>query len=162
MIPLNFTAIQEFLVEKDVPSELQKETNQLVLNLLIAQKECPLFIRIYEGNEMVQLLAFLPLQFKPNTVNDMARLLGFLNKELDVPGFGLDEDVGVVFFRAMIPVKEKLLEPTFLLGFLNAVQMACETFTPVIAAVAEGNRSFADIVKKAKEQRRNAAPQPPA
>jgi hypothetical protein len=152
MLPLNFTEIQKFLAEKNVPTEFQQETDQLILKLMIAQKEFPLFIRIYDGGEMVQLLAFIPFQYKPETSNDMARLVCLLNKELDVPGFGMDEDALVVFFRAMIPVTDKLLESTFLLGFLNAVQLACQTFTPVIATVGAGNTTFAEVLKKAKEQ----------
>lgn len=157
MIPVNFDAIQEFLKEKNVNSEMQKETNQLVIKLTLAQKEFPLFIRIYEGSEMVQLLAFLPIQIKPAAMAGTARLLNFLNKELDIPGFGMDEDVEVVFFRAMIPVKDKQLETVFLMGFLNAVQLACHTFVQVIAAVASGSTSFADVVKMAKERKKTTA-----
>lgn len=153
MIPLNFPAIQEFLKEKGVESEMQKETNQLVIKLKLAQREFPLFIRIYDGNEMLQLLAFLPVQIKPAAIAGTARLLNFLNKELDIPGFGMDEDAGVAFFRAMIPVKNAELEPLFLMGFLNAVQIACHTFAGVVASVASGSSMYSDVVKLIKERK---------
>lgn len=160
MIPINYSDIQKFLKEKGITSELQPETKQLVIKLKIAETEFPLFIRIYEGDEIVQLLAFLPIQIKPAAMAGTARLLHFLNKELDVPGFGMDEDAAVAFYRAMVPVKDRQLETAFLMGFLNAVQLACQTFIPVIAAVANGQTTYADVIKKAKEGKQAPQPQP--
>jgi hypothetical protein len=151
MIPLNLNKIQEYLKTKEINAEYQKETDQLYIVFKITEQEFPLFIRIFEGEELLQLLAFLPCNTKKGTINDTGRLLHLLNKELDTPGFGMDESSSVVFYRLMIPIYNKEVTPIFLDAYLNAVQVVCKTFASVIAAVAYGATTFEDVIAKAKE-----------
>jgi len=152
MIPLKLDQLQKHLKKNQIESQFQKETDQLCILLKIAEREFPLFIRIFDNNELVQLLAFLPCNFKEETVQDTARLLHLLNKELDIPGFGMDENVAVVFYRCMIPAQNKEISEPIFDAFLNAVQVVCKSFAAVIAAVAYGAVSFEDVVKQSKEQ----------
>ena len=152
MIPLELDKIQNHLRSQKIEVELQKETNQLCILLKIAEREFPLFIRAYEGGELLQLLAFLPCNTKEATVADTARLLHLLNKEIDVPGFGMDEEPEVVFYRCMIPVRDKQIDEKILDSYMNATQVVCQSFAPVIAAVAYGAITFDDVIKKSKEQ----------
>jgi len=151
MIPLDLTKIKSYLSTKGIESEIQKETDQLCILLKIAEREFPLFIRIYEGGELVQLLAFLPCNTKTETLGDTARLLHLLNKEIDTPGFGMDENSLVVFYRCMIPVKEKKIDDKLFDAYLNATQVVCQSFAPVVAAVAYGGITFDEVLKKSKE-----------
>lgn len=151
MIPLDLNKINEHLHKQGIQGELQKETNQLCVLFKIAEREFPLFFRIYDGEEMLQLLAFLPCNTKPETYADTARLLHMLNKEIDLPGFGMDEQQDVVFYRLMMPVKDKKIDPNFLNAYVNAAQVVCQSFATVIAAVAYGGISFEDMLKRAKE-----------
>lgn len=152
MIPLTLDKLQKYIKSKDIQVELQKETNQLCILLKISEREFPLFIRLFEGNELIQLIAFLPCNTKPATVSDTSRLLHLLNKEIDVPGFGLDENNAVVFYRCMIPVKDNQVDEVIFDAFLNAVQVACKAFAAVIAAVAYGAVTFEEVLKKSQEQ----------
>jgi hypothetical protein len=151
MIPLDLKKISEYLDTKGIKAELQKETNQLCILFKIAEREYPLFIRIYEGGELLQLLAFLPCNTKPATHGDTARLLHLLNKEIDTPGFGMDENSEVVFYRCMIPVKDKKLDQNQLNAYVNATQIVCQSFAAVIAGVAFGAVTFDEVLKKSKE-----------
>lgn len=152
MIPLDLNTIRKHLKSQGIEAELQKETGQLCILLKIADREYPLFIRIYEGGDLLQLLAFLPCNTKPETVADTARLLHLLNKEIDTPGFGMDEDPHVVFYRCMIPVKDKQIDGNIFDSYINATQIVCQSFAPVVAAVAYGAVTFEDVLKKSKEQ----------
>lgn len=152
MIPLDLNKIQQHLRSQNIEVELQQETNQLCILLKVADREYPLFIRAYEGGELLQLLAFLPCNTKDSTVGDTARLLHLLNKEIDLPGFGMDEEPHVVFYRVMIPVKDKQLDEKILDSYMNATQVVCQSFASVIAAVAYGAITFDDVLKKSKEQ----------
>lgn len=152
MIPLDLNKISEHLDSQGIKAEFQKETNQLCVLFKIADREYPLFIRIYEGGELLQLLAFLPCNTKPATHADTARLLHLLNKEIDTPGFGMDENSESVFYRCMIPVKDKKLDESQLNAYVNAIQVVCQSFAPVIAGVAYGAVKFDEVMKKAQEQ----------
>ena len=152
MIPLDLYKISAHLRSQEIESEIQKETNQICILLKVADREYPLFIRIYEGGELLQLLAFLPCNTKSETRADTARLLHLLNKEIDIPGFGMDEDSEVVFYRCMIPAKDKQLDKKIFDAFINATQVVCQSFAAVIAGVAYGAVTFDEVLKKSKEQ----------
>jgi hypothetical protein len=151
MIPLDLENILKHLKKNAIEAQLQKDTNQISIVFKIAERDFPVFIRIYDGQELVQLLAFLPCSTKQNTIADTARLLHLLNKELDVPGFGMDESASVVFYRCIIPAKNKQFDKDLFDAFLNAVQVVCRSFAPVIAAVAYGGVSFEEVLKKSLE-----------
>lgn len=152
MIPLDLNKIREHLHSQGIEAELQKESNQLCIICKTGDREYPLFIRIYEGGELLQLLAFLPCKTKPETCADTARLLHLLNKEIDIPGFGMDESSEVVFYRCMIPVKEKMVDEALMNSYLSVIQVVCQSFAPVVAGIAYGAATFDEVVKKTKEQ----------
>jgi hypothetical protein len=152
MINLKLDAILEYLTKKGVPAQLQDETNQIIIIFKIGDREFPLFIRIFEGGELLQLLAFIPCNMKKSTFADTGRLLHLLNKELDIPGFGQDEDTAVVFYRCMLPIQNQQLDEAVFDAYLNSIQLVCKSFSPVIAAVAYGSSTFEEILQKAREQ----------
>lgn len=151
MLKLDIHQIQKHLKEKSISAELQKETNQLVIVLKIAEREFPLFIRIFEGGELLQLLAFLPCTIIPKALGDTARLLHLLNKEIDVPGFGMDETASLAFYRCMIPAKDQQIDEGIFDALLNAAQVVCTSFAAVVAAVALGTITFDEVLKQSKE-----------
>lgn len=150
MIPLELNKIQAFLKSKGMEAEYQKETDQLFLLFKIAEQEYPLFMRIFEGGELFQLLAFLPSNTKTSTLNDTGRLLHLLNKELDTPGFGMDESSSVVFYRIMLPVYNNEVNESLIDAYIGVIQVVCKTFAPVISAVAYGSVSFKEVLSKVK------------
>lgn len=155
MISLTLDAILAYLSKKGMRAELQTETNQVVIIFKIGDREFPLFIRIFEGGELLQLLAFIPCNMKKSAFAETGRLLHLLNKELDIPGFGLDEDSSVVFYRCMLPVQGQQMSETLFNAYLNSIQLVCKSFSSVIATVAYGSATFEDILKKAREQNKN-------
>lgn len=158
MIPLTNDQIKKYLTSKGIQSEIQKETDQVSVILKLGNKEYPLFFRVYEGGELLQLLTFLPCNTKEETVAGTARLLHLLNKEIDTPGFGMDEAAEVVFYRCMIPTKEAQVEEKLLDAYLNATEIVCQSLAPVIAAVAYGALTFEEVLKKSKEHGGRLAP----
>lgn len=156
MIKLELKKLLEYLHQKDLNAQIQKETNQIYILFKIGEQEYPLFLRIFEGGELLQLLAFIPCNIKHDAVNDTARLLHLLNKELDVPGFGMDETAMVVFYRCMIPAKNEEVDSKLLDAYMNSIQIVCKTFSPVITAVAFGTATYSEVVKKAKDNEKSA------
>lgn len=151
MLDLTLDVLQEYLQKNQIDVQLQPETQQLYIVFKIDKIEYPLFIRIYEGGDLLQLLIFLPYDLKKSLVGDTARLLHLLNKEIDIPGFGIDETTGVIFYRAVIPCFDKKIDEGLLSSYLNSIQTICQTFTPVIGSVSTGAASFEKVLKTVQE-----------
>lgn len=151
MITLNVDSLLTYLQKKNYNAQFQKETGQIAVILDIEGTEYPLFLRILSEGPVLQLLTFLPTPIKEKTLPDLARLLHLLNKEMDIPGFGMDETAGVVFYRVTIPALDKKVKETLLETYLNSIQVICRSFTPVIFNVNNGTMSFDAVLTKAKE-----------
>jgi hypothetical protein len=150
MITLSLDALREHLLKAKFPIERQEETHQLYMLYKIENKEFPLFIRVLGEGELLQLIAFIPCEVKPNTESDIGRLLHRLNKELDIPGFGMDEEAGLLFYRLMVPSFEKKIYASHLLRYIASIEEILKNFSPVIAYIASGSSSYDDIQKKIK------------
>ena len=139
-------------------AEIQEDTNQIYTILKIGQNEHPLFLRIFEESRLLQLLIFIPCPVKKEIAPDMGRLLHLLNKELDVPGFGMDETAQVVFYRLMLPMINKKIEEELLVTYLKTMEQVCTIFSKPIEAVGFGHATFEEILKKAMEMEQQANP----
>lgn len=150
MIPCRNESLEKFLKGQNLAPEFQKETGQIYVLFKIDGQDFPLFFRIYEGEELLQLLIFFPLQVPKHRFDPMARMLHLLNKEIDLPGFGIDEGVGLVFHRIVIPIFDKKIDTHLLESYLKAAPKICQQFFQAIAGTATSDLSFEDILKKSQ------------
>lgn len=148
---LTLENLKAFLSEKGLQPQVQPETQQVFILFKVQNREFPLFFRIYEGGDLLQLLAFIPCTLKPASLNDLCRLLHLFNKELDLPGFGVDEKTGVIFYRFMLPTAERDFAPHVLDALIESTRNITESFAPAIAAVAGGVATFEEVVKRFQE-----------
>lgn len=139
------------LTHKGLDPKIQKETGQVYLIVKANEIEFPFFLRIFEQSELLQLLLFMPVNIKPGTHADLARLLHLINKELDIPGFGMDESAAVVFYRCMLPIPGADIPEKLLDTFIKSIELIAESITPPVIGVATGAATFADILAQAKE-----------
>lgn len=171
MITMNLESILAFLNKNQYQADIQADTQQAYTVFKIEQKEFPLFVRIFDEGHLLQLLVFIPSLLEPNknfsieevnahaaaepskqnTLGDMARLLHLLNKELDVPGFGMDEMAGVVFYRLMLPTPKKKIEEDLLLAYVKTAEHVCKMFSTPIEAVSSGKMTLDEILEKAQK-----------
>ncbi len=166
MINISTDSLLEFMRKNKYESDIQTDTGQVYTILKINQKEYPLFLRVFDEGHLLQVLAFIPTHLKQKdpqkstsesplndkaVICDLARLLHLLNKELDVPGFGMDEMAGVVFYRLMLPTPKKKIDPDLLLAFLKTVDHVCKMFSNPIEAVSSGQMTLDQILTKAQE-----------
>lgn len=150
MIPLTIPDLQKFLTDQQIKVEQQADTNQIYMVYKIADREFPLFFRIFDSGDLLQLIAFIPCNVKPEAAPHLARLLHLLNKELDIPGFGMDEAANVVFYRVMIPSLDKTIDEGIIKRYIHSIESICTNFSPVVATVAFGAATFDDVLKKVK------------
>lgn len=176
MINITSESLLQFLRKNKYDAEIQSDTQQVYTIFKLNQREYPLFLRVFDEGHLLQLLVFIPSNLEPNEqfaigkkqgkasseeadkakdqkaiVADVARLLHLLNKELDVPGFGMDEMAGVVFYRLMLPTPKKKIESELLLAFLKTIEHVCQMFSTPIEAVSSGQMTLNQILSKAQE-----------
>lgn len=155
MLTLTLDNIKQFLLSKKHDVQYQKETNQLYLLFKIEGHDFPLFIRVYEEGDLLQLIMFIPTSIREGSAGDLARLLHTLNKEIDIPGFGMDESSKVVFYRLMIPALNKQVEEGVVELLFNSLPLVAESFAPVIMTAAAGVATYEEIMKKMEEMQKN-------
>jgi len=148
MIPCSNEGLMKYLGSKKLDPVLQKDTNQIYILFKIDNQDFPLFFRIYEGADLLQLLVFFPLQVRKERFEVMARLLHLLNKEIDLPGFGIDEVVGLVYHRIMMPANNHKLDTHLLASYLDSIPKICKQFYNPIAGTAMSDLSYEEILKK--------------
>jgi hypothetical protein len=174
MINMVPEAILAFMRKNQYDADLQADTQQVYTIFKLNQREYPLFLRVFDEGHLLQLLVFLPCPLEPHEsseesepyrtsmkyndklaiIADIARLLHLLNKELDIPGFGMEEIAGVVFYRVMLPTPKKKIEGELLLAFLKTVEHVCQMFATPIEAVSSGQMTLNQILAKAKEMKK--------
>ena len=151
MFKLSHPNLQAQLKALGYDPKVQDETNQAYLVIKHEKREFPIFFRILHEGELLQILSFIPTNFKDESLSDLCRFLLMLNKELDMPGFCIDEASKTIFYRLMLPTHNKELPKETLEAFLQTSQTVCRTFTPVIEAIAIGAMSLDEVLQKAAE-----------
>lgn len=152
MTELTYPNLKQHLAKKFPQIAMEPQGNQLLATMIIGNKDYPFFVRIFDEGVVYQLIAFIPCSWHSHYTPQMAQLLHLLNKELEIPGFGLDDTIRIAFFRAMLFAKNSHFDEQLLDAMVEAVEVACETFTPVITQVANGELSYLDVVRLAKEK----------
>lgn len=148
---LNLSNLLQYLQKKEHEASLQTETNQILIPIKVKKVEFPFFIRITNDEKLIQMLAFFPCNIKEGSEADTARCLHLLNKELDVPGFGMDDVNGLVFYRYMIPCENKEFNESTIDRFMTAVPGICESFFPLIFNISQGTMKFSEVTDKLTE-----------
>lgn len=62
MIPCNMDSLIKFLEAQKLQPTMQPETGQAYVIFKINAQEFPLFFRIYEGEDLLQMLIFFPFR----------------------------------------------------------------------------------------------------
>lgn len=152
MIEMTSEALLDFYREQGLEATADRETGQVLFNLSYEQTQCPVFVRIYPEGQLLQLMMFFPMMMQPKSQGDTARLLHFFNKELDIPGFGMDETAGVCFFRCMIPTNEQKISKEILRGYLDTLRTVCQNFFSSIGVITTRAMTFEALMEKAQQR----------
>lgn len=147
MLKLEIKDLQQSLKNLGYDAQIQEHTGQLYVILNVDRREFPLFFKT-EG-QVLQLLIFMPCSVDPSTFSDLGRLLHMLNKEIDIPGFGMDEKGSVAFYRCVLPTLTGELEEDLLKTIIKAMERVASLFFPIIANVSSGTKfdSISDRIR---------------
>src|ERR1700722_5992510 len=114
MIKLTEDSLYKLLKEKNLKPIFEKQSKSTYLNMSIKGVEVPIFFAVRGEGNLLQTIAYLPYELNPGAVGDVARLLHLLNREVDIPGFGMDETQKLMFFRCVIICVDAKLDPKLL------------------------------------------------
>lgn len=130
---------------------LQSETKQVLANLSLNEAEYPMFLRPLEGGNLLQMLTFVPCTVQDESAFDLSRLLHMINKELDMPGFGWDEESKTVFYRVVVPCLRQQIEDDLLNAYVDTTQRVLTMFGTIVQAIAMRAMTLDEMFDKAKE-----------
>jgi len=131
--------------------ERLKKRGQVYFVFEHEKQQFPVFLRILHEGDLLQLLTFIPCNVNLDAIADMARFLHMANKELDMPGFCLDESSLTVFYRLLLPSQEKRFDEDLLRAYLGTGQTICKNFATIIEALAMGAMNLEEILVKVNE-----------
>lgn len=96
----------------------------------------------------IQFEVPLPFDIKEHTANEVASLLAFLNRMLELPGFELDEVNSKIYYRYVHLTPHKGIDKTLITGIVGVIIMLLGMFSDTIEQVSEGKRSFNDLLEQ--------------
>lgn len=150
-ISLNYSSVLNYLKQKQFDASIQTGMDQISAKLSVGKENYPFFVKIDSAGGLVQLLVFLPYALQPSLAPDMARLLHYCNKEIDFPGFGIDEVAGAVFYRCVVLDEQGEISLALFDKVLAAMPRVCEAFFPLITMSMTGKVRFDSILEKARK-----------
>lgn len=145
MIPLKLNDVLSHL-KKERKAELQEEHKQISFTITIKDKEVPVFVGVLHES-LLQIIAYLPYELQEKAFGEVARFLHIINKELDMPGFGMDEGGKLVFYRLVIPCLKPEIDPELIDAHLRTVNVACQTILEGIEAAADEKSPLAKAAR---------------
>ncbi|MFZ0564688.1 MAG: YbjN domain-containing protein [Chlamydiales bacterium] len=147
---INQENLYRYLDEQKLNPNIQKETGTLYVVLNISGIEIPVFFGIPSNGALIQTIAYLPYQLQKNSLSEIARLFHKLNKEIDMPGFGMDEVDQLMFYRLVIPCLDHTVEGKLVKTCVETTRVVCDMFLNAIAMILSGEASIDNVLKEKK------------
>ncbi|WP_194844320.1 YbjN domain-containing protein [Candidatus Clavichlamydia salmonicola] len=165
-IHLDNDSIFNVLKEQELNPLIEKDSGLVYILIETDDKgtpdtQSPLFFVIRNDNTLLQLISYLPFSLKPHLKEEIARLLHLLNKDLDLPGFGMDEEQGLIFYRSVIPCLESQIAATLLKVYISTIQLVCESFTHAIGLVSSGSLTVQSLQNEKMKHMNDENKSPP-
>ena len=96
----------------------------------------------------IQFEAPLPFTVKEQCSQEIASFLFFLNRQLELPGFELDEGNGYILYRYVLLTPENDIKLIVLKGIIGSILLILDLFGEGIEKVAAGETTFNEILEK--------------
>lgn len=140
MIQLNIQTILQHLRDKGIDAQFQQQHGQIHFAANADGRHFPLFLRVDPHERILQTILFLPCALSASAAPDAARLLAYINKEIDMPGFGMDEATRIIHYRCTLPTLTGTIDSDVLDHILALMPRISSVFFRSISAVASGLR----------------------
>ncbi|AHK63063.1 hypothetical protein BOKEGFJH_00189 [Chlamydia avium] len=152
---LNQNNLSNFLKQIGLQPLLERESQLTYINIQVEDHELPLFFVIRNNGEILQMICYFPYQLHDEQKGTTARLLHLLNRDLDTPGFGMDEEQGLIFYRIVVPCLQGQINETLLHIYIDTIKLVCDSFSNAIGLISSGNMNLDELKKQAKKEQKN-------
>lgn len=99
------------------------------------------------GLVRVQFQVKLPFPIASLSATEVASLLHFLNRFLELPGYEMSELDEEVYFRYIWITHQDVLTPPLLLSIVGIILMNIDLFTQSIESVASGEKNYSQLLE---------------
>ncbi|MEC7838904.1 MAG: hypothetical protein VX777_02560 [Chlamydiota bacterium] len=133
-----------FKADKEIPYDYYRfnigpdnrgRSRFMIVNMLGSNKQSEDSI---ESDILLQLSVIFPFKVSEGAFREMARVLMFFNRSLDIPGFGMDELSGHIYFRYAFMKPEGVIPRKTFLSLISIIMLAVDSYSEDIEAVASG------------------------
>lgn len=145
---LNYTELAKTLQKENIETTIQQQPEQLHFLISIGVTEIPFFLRIFPDGKLLQVVGFYPMNFKEEHKESVARLLHMINKDIDLPGFSMEEQLKTIFYRLCIPCLDKTISELLFTSYIKTVVLAMKSFLNVIHAVGTGKMTLQQVQRE--------------
>ena len=146
----------EDLKKLGIECNFDERSHQVITIFHYGKKDFPIFFReLHEGN-LLQIMVFFPSRFKSEHEPDLSRFLHKINRELDLPGLGMDEDSHTVFYRIVIDMVDKKSKKHVIEVYLNTIRAVCVNLADAIEGLANGKLNYKQAVAGFKKSQSEA------
>ncbi|QXE27202.1 YbjN domain-containing protein [Chlamydia buteonis] len=150
---LNQNNLSKYLTHAGLEPLLERESGLTYINIQAEDHELPLFFVIRNEGEILQMICYFPYQLYDNQREATARLLHLLNRDVDIPGFGMDEEQGLIFYRLVIPCLQGEINEILLRVYIDTIRLVCDSFSHSIGLISSGNMNLDELKKQARKEK---------
>ncbi len=140
--------IVDSLKELDIEAKIDPVSNQVFTVFHVNKKEFPLFFRELHDGKLLQILAIFPTNIISEKESDVSRLLHKINRQLDLPGLGMNEEIHTAFYRVVIDMVDKKSKKQALQVYLNTVKAICIMLSDAIEGLASGKLNYKQALQQ--------------
>ena len=105
-----------------------------------------------DGDHLLQFVSSLPFQLNASVAGDTARMVLLVNKVIELPGFGMSEIDGSLYYQHVHVCRKGYFEDETVGQLLSSILHYVDDFAPVVEEIAVGAKSFGAVVDEMKRE----------
>ena len=102
---------------------------------------------LFSGAAKIQFEVDFPFPAQDDTTHEVRSLLSFLNRMMELPGLEIDEVENRIYYRYVFLSYQTEDNLKLSLGILGTILVMLDLYTGVIEPVAEGRKSFDELLE---------------
>jgi len=122
----------------ELPADTMHRQRQL--ELLILPDE--------DGVCFLQYFISLPYTVDKNQINELSRLILKINAKLPLIGFGLLEEMQLIFFRCIVPCPDQPLEDDVYVHTAHMILYILDNFGPILESLGNTEMSYDECINE--------------
>lgn len=95
----------------------------------------------------IQFETALPFPLSEVRAHDVGSFVFYLNRQLELPGFELDEGNSLVLYRYVLLAPDANIQPDLLKGLIGSITLTLDLFSEAIEKVSTGETTFNKILE---------------